>query len=145
MTVAVFVDTNVLLYAVDRSDPGKHTAALAWRAQLWKTRTGRTSYQVLQEFYTNVLKKWPSAAAAAQAEVRDLFAWRPVAVDGPLLERGWKVQNRYRLSFWDAMIVAAAQHTGSQYLLTDDLQPGQNFDGVIVLDPFASAPQPVLG
>src|SRR5579871_401221 len=122
MTVAVFVDTNVLLYAVDRAHPAKHAAALAWRVELWKTRAGRTSYQVLQEFYANVLKKWPSAAAAAQSEVRDLFAWRPVAVDGPLLEHGWKLQNRYRLSFWDAMIVAAAQHTGSQYLLTEDLQ-----------------------
>ena len=140
MTATFFVDTNVLLYAVDRAEPKKQTAAAAWRAELWKNRAGRISYQVLQEFYANVCRKWPSAKEAAQAEVRDLLAWRPVVLDGALLERGWRLQDRYSLSFWDAMIVAAAKISSSRYLLTEDLQPGQNLDGVIVLDPFANAP-----
>ncbi len=136
----VFVDTNVLLYALDRADPKKQAAAGEWRAQLWRSRAGRISYQVLQEFYANVRRKWPAATDAARAEVRDLLAWRPVATDAGLLERGWRIQDRYGLSFWDAMIVAAAKTSSCRYLLTEDLQPEQNLDGVIVLNPFTNDP-----
>jgi predicted nucleic acid-binding protein len=143
-TVPVFVDTNVLIYALDRAHPNKQAAASAWRLELWKSRTGRTSYQVLQEFYANVRKKWPSESEAARAEVRDLLAWRPVAVNAELLERGWRISDRYALSFWDAMIVAAAKASCCRYLLTEDLQSGQNLDGVIVVNPFTNAPDFLL-
>jgi predicted nucleic acid-binding protein len=142
--VPVFVDTNVLLYALDDADPGKQAAAGAWRAALWRSRAGRISFQVLQEFYVNVRQKWPSAADQARAEVRDLFAWRPIAIDGALLERGWKIQDRYGLSFWDAMIVAAAKVSSCQYLLTEDLQRGQNFDGITVVNPFHTSPESIV-
>jgi predicted nucleic acid-binding protein len=59
MTAPVFVDTNVLLYAVDTADAEKHRAASAWRLELWKSRRGRLSYQVLQEFYVQALRKNP--------------------------------------------------------------------------------------
>jgi len=144
MTGPVFVDTNVLLYAFDEADPIKQAAAQAWRAALWKSRAGRISFQVLQEFYVNVRQKWPSAAEAARAEIRDLLAWHPVAIDGALLERGWKTQDRYRLSFWDAMIVAAANVSGCGYLLTEDLQSGQTLDGVTVVSPFHTSPESTL-
>jgi predicted nucleic acid-binding protein len=143
--VPVFVDTNVLIYALDRAHPNKRAAANAWRLELWKSRSGRISYQVLQEFYANVRKKWPSESEAARAEVRDLLAWRPVAVNAELLERGWRIQDRYALSFWDAMIVAAAKASSCRYLLTEDLHPGQNLDGVIVVSPFNSSPDSLLG
>jgi predicted nucleic acid-binding protein len=144
ITVAVFVDTNVLLYAVDRADAAKHRAATDWRTELWKSRAGRISFQVLQEFYVNVRSKWPSAVAAARVEIRDLLAWRPVAISGALFELGWKIQDRYSLSFWDAMIVAAAKESSCQYLLTEDLQSGQDLDGIIVLDPFTNDPDSIL-
>ena len=137
----VFVDTTVLLYALDEADPEKQAAARAWRAALWESRAGRISFQVLQEFYVNVRQKWPAAAEEARAEVRDLLAWRPVAVDAALLERGWKIQDRYRLSFWDAMIVAAAKASSCRYLLTEDLQPDQTLDGVMVVSPFRTTPE----
>ena len=84
MTAPVFVDTNVLLYAVDTADAEKHRAASAWRLELWKSRRGRLSYQVLQEFYVQALRKNPQEADAAEAEVRDIFAWDPVVVDADL-------------------------------------------------------------
>ncbi len=140
MTAAVFVDTNVLLYALDEAHPDKQEAATAWRAALWKSRAGRISFQVLQEFYVNVRQKWPSSVDEARAEIRDLLAWRPVAVDAALLERGWKIHDRYRLSFWDAMIVAAAKASSCRYLLTEDLQAGQVIDGVMVVSPFDASP-----
>jgi len=144
MTAPVFVDTNVFLYALDASHPKKQALARNWRAELWGTRSGRTSFQVLQEFYVNVLKKFPVGAEEARAEVRDLLAWRPIAISSELLERGWKIQDRYKLSFWDALIVAAARICACHYLLTEDLQRGQNLDGVIVVDPFLDDPASFL-
>lgn len=140
MAARVFVDTNVLVYAIDQADLKKHRTARAWRDELWKTRRGRVSFQVLQELYVTVAQKRPAARAEARADVRDLLAWRPVPVDGGLLERGWVLQDRYRLSFWDALIVAAAQAASCRYLLTEDLQADQDLDGVLVVNPFLQDP-----
>jgi predicted nucleic acid-binding protein len=143
MTALVFVDTNVLLYALDRADSKKQLAAQAWREELWKSRRGRISFQVLQEFYAKVAQKWPAGRDEARAEVRDLLSWQPVTVDASILERGWKIQDRYRLSFWDSLIVAAAKSAGCRYLLTEDLQPNQNLEGIMVVNPFLSDPDSV--
>lgn len=140
MTALVFVDTNVLIYAIDRADLKKQKAAREWRDELWESRCGRISFQVLQEFYAKVTQKWPSGRDQARAEVRDLLTWQPVLVDAAILERGWKIQDRYRLSFWDALIVGAAKAAGCRYLLTEDLQAGQDLDGVTVVNPFLSDP-----
>jgi len=140
MNAPVFVDTNVLLYAVDEAEPRKHSAALEWRAHLWRSRRGRVSYQVLQEFYVQALRKSPKRTAAARAEVRDLLAWDPVLVDGGVVEGAWDLQDRYSLSFWDALIVAAAHAAECGYLLTEDLTHGQVLDGVRVVSPFEVSP-----
>jgi predicted nucleic acid-binding protein len=136
MTAPIFVDTDVLIYALDDANRKKHAAARAWRAELWKSRRGRTSFQVLQEFYVKVTQKRPSARHAARSEVRDLLAWKPVGIDAALLDRGWRLQNRFRLSFWDALIVAAAKAASCRYLLTEDLQGKQNLDGLLIINPF---------
>jgi len=140
MSAPVFVDTNVLLYAVDEGEPGKHQAAKEWRDHLWRSGRGRVSYQVLQEFYVQALRKNPKRTAAARAEVRDLLAWDPIPVDGGVVEAAWDLQDRYSLSFWDALIVAAAQAAECGYLLTEDLSHGQILDGVRVISPFEASP-----
>jgi predicted nucleic acid-binding protein len=145
MTALVFVDTNVLIYALDRGDLKKQEAARAWRTELWKSHSGRISFQVLQEFYVNVVQKWPSASEQARAEVRDLLAWRPAPIDGAILERAWRMQDRYQLSFWDALIVAAAKSLACRYLLTEDLQANQELDGITVVNPFLREPASVVG
>ena len=144
MIAPVFVDSNVLIYAFDDADLRKQQSARAWRAELWKRREGRVSFQVLYEFYVNVCHKWPSARGEARAEVRDLLLWHPVSANAALLERSWKVQDRYRLSFWDAQIVAAAQQLSCRYLLTEDLQAGQDLDGLIVVNPFRDSPESLM-
>ena len=101
MTAPVFVDTNVLIYAIDEADRKKQQAAMAWKAELWKSRRGRTSFQVLQEFYVKAIHKLPSSRNVTRAEVRDLLAWRPVAVDAGVLHHAWQIQDRYQFSFWD--------------------------------------------
>jgi predicted nucleic acid-binding protein len=143
MTAPVFVDTNVLIYALDHADSKKQQAARSWRTELWKSRSGRTSFQVLQEFYVKVTRKWPAARDEARAEVMDLLAWRPVSIDAPILERSWKIQDRYRLSFWDALIVASAKSISCRYLLTEDLQADQELDGVTVVNPFLRGPDSI--
>lgn len=140
MTTLIFVDTNVLIYAIDQADPKKQHAARLWRAELWKSRRGRISFQVLHEFFVKVTKKWPDARDSARAEVRDLLAWKPVVLDGVILERAWKIQDRYQISFWDSLIVAAAKMAECGYLLTEDLQAGQDLDGVVVVNPFLKEP-----
>lgn len=145
MTDPVFVDSNVLIYAVDQRNPKKHAAARTWLDELWKSRRGRLSVQVLQEFYANVIRKSPAARDQAQTEIRNLLAWRPVVIDEDVLESGWGIQDRYHTSFWDALIVAAAKASSCRYLLTEDLQADQDFDGVIVVNPFRSEANEILG
>jgi predicted nucleic acid-binding protein len=140
----VFVDSNIFLYAIDEANPKKQQAARHWRSELWRSRRGRISFQVLGEFYVNAVRKQPAAREEARSEVRDLLAWKPVVTDAALLERGWKIQDRYRLSYWDALIVAAAKTASCRYLLTEDLQAGQELDGVEVVNPFLRDPESVL-
>lgn len=143
MTALVFVDTNVLLYAADTRDARKQKDAQAWREFLWGTGRGRISFQVIQEFYANALRIRPSAAGEARAEARDLLGWEPIAIDEAVLERAWTTQDRYQLSFWDALVVAAAKEAGCAYLLTEDLQAGQELDGVMVVNPFVTGPEQI--
>ena len=140
MTALIFVDRNVLIYALDEADRTKQQAAQLWRTALWKTRRGRISFQVLEEFYVKVTKKWPAAREQARAEVRDLLEWRPIRVDAEVMDRAWDIEDRYRLSFWDALIVAAAKSLSCRYLLTEDMQPNQDLDGVRVVSPFLCDP-----
>ena len=144
MTGPVFVDSNIFLYAVDEADPRKQRVARDWRAELWKSRMGRVSFQVLNEFYVNAVRLNPHASDEARAEVRDLLGWNPVVMDAALMERGWKLQDRYQLSFWDSLIVAAAKTASCGFLLTEDLQDGQKLDGVEVVNPFLRGPGSVL-
>lgn len=140
----VFVDSNILVYALDEADSRKQQAAQAWRAALWKSHRGRLSFQVLNEFYVNALRIQPAARESVRAEVRDLLTWGPVATDDSLLETGWKLQDGYQLSYWDALIVAAAKAASCPYLLSEDFQNGQRLDGIEVVDPFQRDPESVL-
>jgi predicted nucleic acid-binding protein len=140
MTANVFVDTNVLIYAVDQADLQKQQAAQAWRQWLWETNRGRISFQVLQEFYVNAIKKQLSVQTEIRKEIEDLMTWQPIPLDASVIARAWKIEDRYRISFWDSLIIAAARVADCRYLLTEDLQRGQELDGVMIVDPFVSAP-----
>ncbi|MCZ7574862.1 MAG: PIN domain-containing protein [Ardenticatenaceae bacterium] len=133
-----FVDTNILIYAHDRSAGVKHLQAKTLLQELWNTHTGCLSVQVMQEFYVNVTRKVarPLSPEAAAQIIADLAVWdvhRP-AVEDILDAIG--VQARYQLSFWDAMIVVSAQQLGCRTLWSEDLNSGQVYDGVTVRNPF---------
>jgi predicted nucleic acid-binding protein len=136
----VFVDTNVLLYAFDEAEPVKQQRAREWLAACWHRRCGRISNQVLNEFYTNARKRFSEAlpVADARAEVIRYQQWRPWLLDQATIETAWAIESRYQVNYWDALLVAAAQHQGCTLLLTEDLQHNQKIDRIRIVNPFVS-------
>jgi len=141
MSAPVFVDTNVLVYARDAGEPTKQSLAAAWLEHLWREQLGRTSAQVLSEYYVTVTRKLAPGLPREEAwdDVQSLMTWSPYPVDESLLERGREVERRYDLSWWDSLIVAAAQLQGCPLLLSEDLQDGGVYGSVKARSPFTLA------
>ncbi len=146
MTDLCFVDTNVFVYAKDPTDPEKRGQAEAWLATLARRGALRLSVQVLNEYYDTVTRRLtPSRdVALARSDVALMLTWRPLDLDGALIETAWRAQDRYGFSWWDSLIVAAAQRADCRYLLSEDLQHAQDLDGVAVLSPFETSADAIL-
>jgi predicted nucleic acid-binding protein len=143
--VTYFVDTNLLVYARDSTVPTKQRQAHRWLRHLWRARAGRLSFQVLQEYYVTVTAKLTPGLRPEDArdDVRALYAWEPLPTDDVVIEGAWRIQDRYGFSWWDSLIVSAAQLLNCDYLLTEDLRRDQSVEGVTIIDPFApSTPTP---
>jgi predicted nucleic acid-binding protein len=140
MPEAVFVDTNVFVYARDASEPAKRPVAIDWLEQLWREHRGRTSTQVLSEYYVTVTDKLRRCLdrEVAWGHVRDLLAWEPQEISRDLLRLAREIEQRYATSWWDAMIVAAAQLQDCSILLSEDFQEGMVFGSVTVRNPFTA-------
>ncbi len=136
MSASRFLDTNILLYAYDLDAPAKRAVSLRLVEQGW-TSLGDTaiSVQVLQEMHVNLRKQGVSQAQAAQI-VRDFVAWPVVDSALDILLAGLEEQARWKISLWDALILAAARASGATELITEDLNHGQDYDGVRVINPF---------
>ena len=139
MSARVFVDTNVLIYAHDVRAGRKQEKAARILGGLWESRTGVLSTQVLQEFYVNVTRKIPSPLNRSTARdiIRQYSVWPVVQPDADMILRASELEERHNLSFWDAMIVAAARKAGAEKILTEDLSHGEIIDGVAIENPFA--------
>lgn len=137
-TVPSFVDTNILVYADDRDAKAKHEIARDLILELWDDRSGVLSIQVLQEFYVTVTRKLkkPLSSAKAQEVVEEYLTWAVVENTGALLTAAIDLQQKAQLSFWDAMVVQAAIEAGCTKLYSEDLNDGQHFGSVIVVNPF---------
>ena len=135
-----FVDTNILLYAHDSSAGVKGDQARALVEQLWESREGCLSVQVLQEFFVNVTRKIakPLDAETAKEIVADLSRWHvhvPAADD---VLGAIDIHQRTGISFWDSMIVRSAAEMGCTVLFSEDLNAGQEYSGVRVENPLRS-------
>ena len=141
MIVKTFVDTNVLVYAYDRASGWKHGRARDLVEKLWNEGSGLLSTQVLQELYVNVRRKArpPVPQEEARTLVADYLAWDPVVNDGAAVLEAVDVGHRHQLSFWDALIVVAARKGGASVIYSEDLNHGQMFGSVQVLNPFNEA------
>lgn len=136
----VFVDVSLLLASEDGAHPERRAVALQWLTALWQRGLGRTSSQVLHDFYriaTYELQP-PMPAGDARAEVRRYEHWQPWQIDHATVESAWAIESRFGLHFSDCLVVAAAQHLDCQYLLSEDLPHEQRYGAVQVINPFAN-------
>ncbi len=136
----VFVDSNVLLYAVDGTEEGKRGKAIEWLDHLWVAGSGRVSWQVLHEFYWNAVWKMGLEAGRAREMVEDFSHWQPVDSSVGLVRRAWYWMDSAQLAYWDALILAAAERSGARYLLSEDFQAGRRYGEVEVVSPFERPP-----
>ncbi|HEX2650010.1 MAG TPA: PIN domain-containing protein [Burkholderiales bacterium] len=135
---AIFADANFLLYVLDDRDPAKQARAAAWHERLWREDLGRTSTQVVSELYVNLKRMAGPRMSQEDAwmHASRYLAWEPLAIDRDVIRFAREVERRYRISWWDSLIVVAAQLQDCAILLTEDLQDGMVFDGVTVRSPF---------
>lgn len=139
MSGADFLDSNVLIYLFDREDPRRRRIAERLVEQAIETGAAIISHQVVQETLNVVTRKIKPALTAgeAQAALHDIFTplWR-VMPSPAVYARALELQERYQYSFYDSLILAAALEAGCRRLLTEDLQNGQQIEGLTIENPF---------
>jgi predicted nucleic acid-binding protein len=136
----VFLDTHVLVYAYDRSEPDKQRPARAVLAQLGAAQTGVVSAQVLAEFFVTVTRKLPApppVATALEQLACHLRLWKIVDVTGKLVAEAAAASSQRQLSYWDAQVWAAARLNQVPVVLSEDFSHGAEIDGVRFVNPFA--------
>lgn len=133
-----FLDTNILVYAFDTSTGRKHEIAKALYVKLLMEKLGCTSLQILQEFFVSAAYKSPKRLGISEAReiIENLSAWpvhRPFASD---ILAAIDLGVRYQISFWDALVIRSAGQSGCKILWSEDLGHEQDYDGVLVRNPF---------
>jgi predicted nucleic acid-binding protein len=137
MSDKYFVDTNILMYAHDVSAGAKHERAKAIVEELWRNRTGIVSTQVLQELSVNLRKKAgrPLDVKTTREIVADYLTWQVIVNGGESVLEALDFEAQYHVSFWDALLIAAVQHSGAAILYSEDLSEGQRYGSVRVVNP----------
>jgi predicted nucleic acid-binding protein len=133
-----FVDTNIFVYAYDLSAGKKHETALDLVRQLWDSRQGCISIQVLQELFESLTRKInpPLDTDLAAQIIRDLSTWQTVVPGIEDVLQAIGITLRYKISFWDAMIIQSAIHVGCKQIWSEDLSDRQIYDQVRIFNPF---------
>ena len=137
MSDKIFVDTNILVYAHDLSSGERHATASAIIESLWQAETGVISVQVLQEFYTTVTRKIknPLKPVEAREIIVNYFSWPVQVNDTEMTLQASEIGEKNNLSFWDALIIAAALRLHAKKIITEDLNHGQIIEGILVENP----------
>lgn len=140
MSDKYFVDTNILMYAHDRSTGAKHRLAVSLVEGLWDSGHGVLSTQVLQELCVNLRRKATPPLPVSQVRqlIRDYSTWEIVTNTSESVLQAIEIEARYKVSFWDALILHAAMDSGASVLYSEDLATGQSYGGVHVVNPLAS-------
>lgn len=142
MSDKCFVDTNILVYAHDRSTGIKHVKARELVQALWDSGDGVLSTQVLQELCVNLRRKAgsPLTLDEVRSLIRDYAAWEIVTNTPESVLEALEIENRYQISFWDALIIQAARQSGASILYSEDLAAGQHYVSIRVVNPLVDAP-----
>ena len=137
MSDKYFVDTNILIYAHDTAAGDKHARARALVEDLWASRSGVVSTQILQELAVNLRQKAkkPLDAKTTREVVSDYLTWQVVVNSGDSILEALELEARYQISFWDALVIQAAQMAGAEILYSEDLSDGQRYGTVRVKNP----------
>jgi predicted nucleic acid-binding protein len=132
-----FVDTNLFVYAHDRTAGRKREAARALISSLWESREGCVSVQVLQELFVNLTRKVPKPLTAQEAMnlISDISHWRTHAPRPADVLSAIELHEKIGVSFRDTMILTSARALDCGILYSDDLNPGQTYAGVLVVNP----------
>jgi predicted nucleic acid-binding protein len=137
MNDKAFVDTNILVYAHDRSAGIKHERARALIEKLWTRGGGVLSTQVLQELCINLRRKvarpWP--VDETRSLIEDYLNWEVVVNSPDSVIKAMSIETRYRISFWNALIIQAAENAAVTILYSEDLSDGQTYNSVRVVNP----------
>ena len=138
MSGKAFVDSNILIYAHDQQAGEKYLRAQELLEILWEEKRGVLSTQVLQEFCVNARKRslHPVDRQALREAVRDFLRWETVVNSPGSILRALEIEERCQVSFWDAMIVQAAESANCELLYSEDFSHGQEYEGVLVINPF---------
>ena len=133
-----FIDTNILVYAYDTGHPRKQTIATGLLTQAVMDESAILSTQVLSEFYTVVTGKIKKPLAPLKAlSLIDTLAILPVQeIDLAMIRRAIETGVEYHISYWDSLIIAAAERGGCNRILSEDLNSGQSYHGLVVHNPF---------
>ena len=135
-----FVDTNVLVYAFDKSSSPKKRVAQGLMNELMEEDRLRLSTQVLQELFVALTRKVSQRCSSeeARAVLEDLAVWPVMVIDYPAIRAAAGLADQAKISFWDALVVVAAARTGASVLHTEDMNDGQEILGVRISNPFAA-------
>jgi predicted nucleic acid-binding protein len=138
MNADVFLDTNILIYAYDSEAGKKHQTAKDIVYGYWESGGALISTQVIQEFYVNVTHKIPSPLPKpiARSIIEQYRVWPVVGIGMDTILRSTEIQERYEFSFWDSLIVSAAEKGKAKYILTEDLPHDQLVAGIKIHNPF---------
>ena len=133
-----FFDTNILIYAADRSEPEKQFQARRLLNSAIENETGTLSVQVLGEFFSVVTRRIPDPLSVEEAEeaIHRMAVLPVVELDWLLVRRAIDTHKEYGISYWDSLIVAAAERAGCTRIISEDLNSGQSYHGIAVVDPF---------
>lgn len=137
MSDKCFVDTNILVYAHDRTAGVKHRRAQSLIEKLWNSGGGVLSTQVLQELCINLRRKTshPLSVEETRRLIQDYSSWTIVINTADSVLQALDIEFRYKISFWDALIVQAAGSSGTTVLYSEDLADGQTYGSVRVVNP----------
>ena len=141
----VFVDSNVVIYSLDRSNPLKHAQAQEWLRRLGRSNRLTMSPQVLNEAYAVLTLKHRLDPHGVRAALVRLGRWITAPLNLEVMIAGWKLQDRYGVRVWDALLLASANSADCSCFLSEDLNDGRRYGAVEVVNPFRHAPEDVLG
>ena len=137
MTARLFVDTNILIYALDPAEPAKRAMSADLLRRTMANHTLVLSPQNLNECYRILVERRRLIPeAAARSYLTCLMPWCIAPLDARTTAKAWAVQDEAGLAWWDALLVAAALMAGCKLFISEDMQDGQSISGMKVVNPF---------